>query len=69
MPKLVLGEGIMPRRWYQTIELEGVDAIFEDIKRKNSRFWNEGNGTTLLSHYYPKSVKHLLKLAVTPACF
>lgn len=32
----------MPRRWYQTIEIDGVDAVFEDINRKDSKFWNEG---------------------------
>ncbi len=29
-------------RWYQTVFIDGVDAVFEDVNRKVSKFWNEG---------------------------
>lgn len=29
-------------RWYQTVFIKGVDAVFEDINRCKSKFWNEG---------------------------
>ncbi len=32
----------MARRWYQTIDIDGVDQVFEDFNRIHSTFWNEG---------------------------
>lgn len=29
-------------KWYQTVFIDGVDIVYEDINRKNSKFWNEG---------------------------
>ena len=43
----------MPRRWYQTIEIDNVNAVFEDVKRKDSNFWNEGKWDTFIKPLLP----------------
>ena len=59
----------MPRRWYQTIELEGVDAIFEDIKRKNSKFWNEGKWDNFIKPLLPKERQTFIEIGCNAGLF
>jgi len=42
----------MMRRWYQTVDIEG--AVFEDVNRKYSKFWNEGKWYTFIEPLLPQ---------------
>ena len=43
----------MARRWYQTIDIEGEYQEFEDTKRAQSKFWNEGKWENFIAPLLP----------------
>jgi len=57
------------RRWYQTIEIDGVDAIFEDKNRKYSRFWNEGKWDTFIEPLLPDRRNTFLEIGCNAGLF
>jgi len=59
----------MPRRWYQTIEIDGVDAVFEDPNRKLSKFWNQGKWNTFVAPLLPKERQTFLELGCNAGLF
>lgn len=50
------------RRWYQTIPIDGVEQNFEDLKRKDSKFWNEGKWRTFIEPLLPKERQTFLEI-------
>jgi len=44
----------MGRKWYQNIEIDGVDIQYEDPKRKDSKFWGEGKWNNFIKPLLPK---------------
>jgi hypothetical protein len=52
----------MPRRWYQTIEIDGINAVFEDYNRKFSKFWNEGKWDNFIKPLLPKERQTFIEL-------
>lgn len=59
----------MPRRWYQTIEVEGSNAVFEDINRKDSKFWNEGKWNNFIKPLLPEERRTFLELGCNAGLF
>jgi len=59
----------MPRRWYQTIEIDGVDAVFEDPNRKLSKFWNEGKWNTFIEPLLPKERQSFFEIGCNAGLF
>jgi len=59
----------MVRRWYQTIEIDGVDAVFEDINRKDSKFWNEGKWNTFIKPLLPKERQTFIEIGSNAGLF
>lgn len=48
-----VGKSLMARKWYQNVPVE--NAIFEDVKRKDSQFWNEGKWHNFIKPLLPES--------------
>jgi len=59
----------MPRRWYQTIHIDGVDAVFEDVNRKESKFWNEGKWDNFIKPLLPKERQTFLEIGCNAGLF
>ena len=59
----------MPRRWYQTIEIDGLDVVFEDINRKDSKFWNEGKWNNFVKPLLPKEQNTFLEIGCNAGLF
>lgn len=41
-------------RWYQTIKLDGVDAVYEDTQRAKSKFWDKGKWDNFIEPLLPE---------------
>lgn len=59
----------MVRRWYQTIEIDGTDAVFEDYKRKDSKFWNEGKWNNFIKPLLPEYKGTFLEIGCNAGLF
>lgn len=59
------------RKWYQNVE--GVDAVFEDPKRKESKFWGEGKWNNfikpLLASVYHKDRGTFIEIGCNAGLF
>jgi SAM-dependent methyltransferase len=59
----------MPRRWYQTLEIDGIEQEFEDIKRAHSKFWNEGKWDTFIAPLLPEERRTFLEIGCNAGLF
>ena len=59
----------MPRRWYQTIIIKDLDMVFEDINRKDSKFWNEGKFNNFIKPLLPKERQSFLEIGCNAGLF
>ena len=57
------------RRWYQVVEIDGVDAVFEDKKRRYSKFWNQGKWNTFVAPLLPKERQTFLEIGCNAGLF
>jgi len=54
-------------RWYQNIE--GIEGIYEDPKRKYSKFWNEGKWDTFIKPLLPEHKRTFLEIGCNAGLF
>jgi SAM-dependent methyltransferase len=59
----------MPRRWYQTLEIDGVEQVFEDVKRADSKFWNEGKWDTFIHPLLPEERNTFIEIGCNAGLF
>jgi hypothetical protein len=59
----------MTRRWYQNIEIEGQKVTYEDPKRSQSKFWNEGKWENFIRPLLPKQRQTFLELGCNAGLF
>ena len=59
----------MTRRWYQTIEIPGLDVVYEGIERKESKFWNEGKWDNFIKPLLPKERQTFLEIGCNAGLF
>ena len=59
----------MPRRWYQTLEIDGVEQVFEDVKRADSKFWNEGKLDTFIAPLLPEERNTFIEIGCNAGLF
>lgn len=59
----------MPRRWYQTIEIDGLDVVFEDYNRKYSKFWNEGKWNNFIKPLLPEERRTFIEIGCNAGLF
>ena len=59
----------MARRWYQTLEVDGVEQVFEDTKRADSKFWNEGKWNTFIEPLLPDERRTFLEIGCNAGLF
>jgi hypothetical protein len=52
----------MPRRWYQTIDIDGENQVFEDFNRIHSNYWNEGKWHNFIEPLLPKERQTFLEI-------
>ena len=57
------------KKWYQTLEIDGVNQTFEDRKRKDSKFWNEGKWKTFIEPLLPKERQTFLEMGCNAGLF
>ncbi len=57
----------MPRRWYQTLEIDNV--VFEDVNRKDSIYWNEGKWNNFIAPLLPKECQTFLEIGTNAGLF
>lgn len=59
----------MPRRWYQTLEINDADAVFEDVNRKDSKFWNEGKWNNFIQPLLPAKSYTFIEIGCNAGLF
>ena len=59
----------MARRWYQTIEIDGENQVFEDINRKDSKFWNEGKWNNFIKPLLPEEKRTFIEIGCNAGLF
>lgn len=59
----------MVRRWYQTIEIDSEEQVFEDINRKDSKFWNEGKWDSFIKPLLPEYRGTFLEIGCNAGLF
>lgn len=57
----------MSRRWYQTLDIDG--AVFEDVKRKDSKFWNEGKWDNFIEPLLPEERQTFIEIGCNAGLF
>lgn len=55
------------RKWYQNMPIEG--AVYEDPKRKNSKFWNEGKWETFVKPLLPEERQTFVEIGCNAGLF
>ena len=59
----------MVRRWYQTIEIDEENQVFEDINRKDSKFWNEGKWNNFIKPLLPTERQTFIEIGCNAGLF
>lgn len=62
-------DGVVGRRWYQNIEVEGRDVTYEDRGRAKSKFWNEGKWENFIRPLLPRQRQTFLELGCNAGLF
>jgi hypothetical protein len=57
----------MARRWYQTLDIDGV--VFEDPNRKHSKFWNEGKWDNFIAPLLPDERRTFIEIGCNAGLF
>ncbi len=57
----------MPRRWYQTLPIDNV--VFEDEKRKDSLYWNEGKWNSFVAPLLPNEGRTFLEIGTNAGLY
>jgi len=64
-----MGNGVTARRWYQNIEIEGLEVTYEDPKRKDSKFWNEGKWRNFIEPLLPPERETFIEIGCNAGLF
>jgi hypothetical protein len=59
----------MVRRWYQTIDIDGDNQVFEDFDRVHSAFWNEGKWNNFIKPLLPKERQTFIEIGCNAGLF